>query len=215
MSELAERDRVAKRGWAAPGGFHDFLVRLLKIALPAGVGVLLAYLLLAPLGKQKDASFLLDKSKVAAAHERLKMESAQYRGLDDKGRAFTLNAGTAVQPSSKQPIVNIGDMSARIQLNDGPALLKADRGRYNMDTQKVDVVGPLTMTAADGYKLETSNVNIDMNTHRLAGNSGVKGQMRLGSFSAGQMDVDMRQRRVTLSGRARLHIVQGGLRKKK
>ena len=35
MSELADRERVAKRGWAAPGGAHDGLIKLLKIVLPA------------------------------------------------------------------------------------------------------------------------------------------------------------------------------------
>ena len=36
MSELAEKDRVVKRSWAAPGGMHDFLIRAMKILLPAG-----------------------------------------------------------------------------------------------------------------------------------------------------------------------------------
>jgi lipopolysaccharide export system protein LptC len=36
--------------------------------------------------------------------------------------------------------------------------------------------------------------------------------MPLGHFSADQMHVDMPSRRVVLTGRARLHIVQGALR---
>src|SRR3954447_20679896 len=106
MSELAERERVVKRGWAAPGGFHDFLIRLMKFGLPAAVGLLLAYLLLSPLGKDKEASFLLDKKKVGVAHERLKMEAAQYRGLDNQGRPFTVDAAKAVQATSSVPIVD-------------------------------------------------------------------------------------------------------------
>jgi lipopolysaccharide export system protein LptC len=215
MSELAQRERVVKRGWAAPGGFHDFLVKLLKIGLPAGVGVLIAYLLVSPLGKDKEGSFLLDKKKVDVAHERLKMEAAQYRGLDDRGRAFTVDAGKAVQATSKVPIVDINGMSAQIQLNDGPAMLKADHARYHMDAQKVDVVGPILVTAADGYRLETRNVSVDLNSHKLAGRQGVQGKMPLGTFSAGTMAVDLRNRQVQLGGRAHLHIAQGGLRGRK
>ena len=34
----------------------------------------------------------------------------------------------------------------------------------------------------------------------------------LGTFTAGQMHVDLPNRRVVLTGRPRLHIVQGGIR---
>jgi lipopolysaccharide export system protein LptC len=40
----------------------------------------------------------------------------------------------------------------------------------------------------------------------------VEGQMPLGSFAAGQLHANLPDRTVVLSGRARLHIVQGGLR---
>src|SRR5688572_31674050 len=45
----------------------------------------------------------------------------------------------AVQEKSSVPVVDIGGMAARIQLKEGPATITADKARYNMDTQKVDV----------------------------------------------------------------------------
>ncbi|MBV8687437.1 MAG: LPS export ABC transporter periplasmic protein LptC [Alphaproteobacteria bacterium] len=215
MADAAERDRVVKRSWAAPGGFHDILVRLLKVGLPIAVGGLLAYLLLSPLGKDKEASFLLDKKKVDTAHERMKMEAAQYRGLDNQGRPFTVDAARAVQATSTVPIVDIDGMAARIQLKDGPATVEAERARYHMDKQTADVVGPILVTGANGYRLETRNVNVDLNSHRLSGAGGVEGKMPLGSFTAGTMAVDLRNRQVNLGQRAHLHIVQGGLRGKR
>ena len=212
MSEAADRERVAKRSWARPGGFHDWLVRILKIALPAGVGALLAYMLLSPLSEKKEVSFLLDKNKVETAKERLRVEKAQYRGIDDRGRPFVIDAETAVQPSSAEPLVHIDGMAARIQLEEGPAVLRAERGRYDMNAQTVDVLGPILFTAADGYRLETRDVAIDLNTRSLSGSNGVEGVMPLGRFSAQRMEVDLPSRTVVLTGRARLHINQGGLR---
>ncbi|WP_447410739.1 hypothetical protein, partial [Clostridium perfringens] len=75
-------------------------------------------------------SFVLDKNKVEVAHERMKLQSATYRGLDDKGQAFRLDAGSAVQQSSSVPIVQINRMAADLQLTDGPATLRADKGNY-------------------------------------------------------------------------------------
>jgi lipopolysaccharide export system protein LptC len=212
MSELAEDRRRARRGWAAPGGLHDWLMRFLKVVLPAGVGLLLAYLLLSPLSKEKEISFLLDKNKVDVARERLKMQAAEYRGLDNEGRPFTIQAAQAVQAKSSVPIVDIGGMAAQIQLDEGPATITADRARYNIETQKVDVLGPILFTAADGYRLETRDVDLDLNRHVAVSGGGVEGRMRLGRFTAGGMTVDLPQRRVVLTGRPRLHIEQGGLR---
>jgi len=213
-ADAARRDRIVKRSWARPGGFHDVLVRLLKILLPIAVGGLIAYLLLSPLGKDREGSFLLDKNKVDVAHERMKMEAAQYRGLDSQGRPFSVDAAKAVQATSRVPIVDISGMAARIQLKEGPGLMQADRARYHMDQQKVDVLGPILVTTGDGYRLETRDVNVDLNKHQLTGSNGVEGKMPLGEFTAGTMAADLPARRVTLGGRAHLHIVQGGLKGK-
>jgi lipopolysaccharide export system protein LptC len=210
---MSDAPASAKRsGWARPGGAHDWLVRGLKVLLPAAVGVLLAYLFLSPLSKNREISFLLDKNKVDVAKERLKVQQAEYRGQDNKGRPFTIEAERALQPSSADPVVQIEGMAANIQLEDGPAALTAANGRYNMDAQQVDVLGPILFTAADGYRLETRDVAVDLNKSRMASGNGVEGKMPLGRFTAGKMEVDLPSRTVVLTGRARLHIVQGALR---
>ena len=201
-----------KRSWARPGGAHDVIVRILKIVLPVCVGLLLAYVLLSPLSKTKEVSFLLDKNKVDVAKERMKVQSAQYRGLDNKGRPFTVTADRALQPSSTDPVVQISGMSAEIALAEGPGRVTADRGRYNLDTQKVDVLGPIDVTGPEGYRLQTRDVTMDFNSKKVSGQNGVEGRMPLGRFTAGRMDADLHERTVRLSGRARLHIEQGALR---
>jgi lipopolysaccharide export system protein LptC len=212
MSEAAVKERVRKQGWAAPGGLHDFLVRLLKVLLPTAIGVLLAYLALAPLQKGRDISFILDKNKVDVARERMRVQSARYRGQDNKGRAFTIDASSAVQATSQDPIVDILGMSAEIGLDSGPATLRADKGRYDMEAQKVDIVGPILLTGADGYRLQTRDVAVDLNVQKLESRGSVEGTMPLGRFSANKLEADLPQKKVVLTGRARLHIKQGAIR---
>jgi lipopolysaccharide export system protein LptC len=67
-----------------------------------------------------DVSFVLDKNKVDVAPERLRIDAAEYRGADDKGRPFKLHAGSAVQRSSAEPIVQLNDLSAEIRSTTGP-----------------------------------------------------------------------------------------------
>jgi len=211
MSELAERERVVRRGWAAPGGAHDHLIRIMKIALPAAIGVVLAFLAFSPLEEKQEVSFILDKDKVEHAEERMRVESAQYRGQDSRGRPFVLNARSALQQSSAVPVVDVSDMSAQILLDEGPARLRAPRARYDMERDRVDVLGPILFTAADGYSVGTRDVVIDLRERTLASRGPVDGRMPLGRFSADRMQFDLPGRRAVLTGRARLHIVQGGV----
>jgi len=212
MSELAEKERRVKRGWAIPGGAHDRLVKVLKIGLPALTGVVLAFLFFAPLEDKQEVSFLLNKNQVQTAPERLRVAAAEYRGQDNQGRPFVLSARSAVQRTSAVPIVEISDMNARIQLQNGPAQINAGQGRYNMDTDHVAVVGPIQFTAADGYRMATNDVDVDLRNSTMTSRGAVAGNIPLGQFSAGQLHANLPDRTVVLSGRARLHIPQGGLR---
>jgi lipopolysaccharide export system protein LptC len=68
------------------------------------------------------------------------------------------------------------------------------------------------VTGPEGYKLDTSNVSIDLKQRQVTGSGGVQGQMRLGQFTAGRMTADLSNRTVTLDQGARLKIVQGAVR---
>ena len=212
MSEAADRSRDYRQRWAVPGSNHDRVVRLLRIGLPMGIGALFAFLSIAPLTIAGEMSFLLDKNKVEVARERLRVTEALYRGEDAKGQAFALRAGSAVQATSREPIVRLEDLSASLAMREGPALLRADRARYDMDAEQVAVVGPVTYQSADGYRLATRDVNIDLKSRTLASEGAVEGRMPLGTFSGGRISADLPARIVRLTGRARLHIVQGAAR---
>jgi lipopolysaccharide export system protein LptC len=212
MSEAATRERVVKQRWAEPGSAHDRLVRWFKVGLPSAVGVLIAVLALAPLGKHGDVSFILDKKKVDSAPERMRVEEARYTGTDDKGQQFTMTAGRALQRSSNTPLVDIDGMFARLNLDQGPLLIAADQGRYNLDTQQVAVVGPINVNGADGWHLQTRDVLVDLKQRKLASRGPAEGQMRLGQFRANQIRADLGTHTVVLDGGARLKIVQGAVR---
>ncbi len=212
MSELAEQDRRVKRRWAKPGSSHDKLVRTLKYGLPVLAGLLLAFLALVPLEERKEVSFLVDKSKIEQAGERLKVEAAQYRGQDEEGRPFVLDARSAIQASSADPVVEIADMKARLEMADGPAEITAGRARFNPDENKVDVIGEVLITGANGYRLLTSDVLVDLRDRSLRSRGAVEGQIPLGNFSADRLQGDLPERTVVLEGNARLRIEQGAIK---
>ena len=212
MSEAAVRKRSSKQRWAVPGSAHDRLVRWTKIALPSAAGSLIAILMLAPLDQREDVSFILDKNKVDSAEERMRVEAARYVGSDNKGHRFEIRAQRAIQRSSDVPLVDINGVTARVLLPAGPVSLAANRGRYDIDTHRIAIDGPVSLAGPDGYRLSTSNVLVDMKARKLQSAGRVSGSMRLGTFEADRLRADLGERTVSLNGGVRLKIVQGAVR---
>ena len=212
MSKAARRERTARQIWAAPGSRHDRIVATARVALPMAVGVLAAFLVMAPLTSTGDVSFVLDKNKVEVAKERMRLQSARYRGQDAKGQPFELDAGSAVQRSSAEPIVRMNDLSAGIRLSDGPARLVAPSGRYDMDTELMKVDGPIAFQAAGGYRLDAGAATVDLQNRKLESQGAVTGTVPQGTFRGDKMRADLESRTVTLDGNARLRIVPRGNR---
>ncbi|WP_447728067.1 LPS export ABC transporter periplasmic protein LptC [Sphingomonas koreensis] len=206
MSEIALQERSRRKHWARPGGSHDHIVRTLLLILPAGIGVLGAFLVMAPLFMGGDVSFVLDKNKVDVASERLRIQSARYRGADAKGQPFVLTAGSAIQKSSAEPVVQLNNLAAGIRLTDGPAEVRAERGRYDMETEQVAIDGPIAFRSSDGYQLDTRDSTIDLKTRKLTGTGRIDGRTPLGSFSGDSMTADLDKRTVRIEGNARLRI---------
>ncbi|MDO6413271.1 LPS export ABC transporter periplasmic protein LptC [Sphingomonas sp. BIUV-7] len=208
MSLLASERRAQRRDWAIAGGRHDVQMAILRVALPAAVGIIAAFLALAPLTVGRDISFVLSKKGVDVAPERMRVSHAVYRGRDGKNQPFILTAASAVQQSSRDPILRLQTLHARIGLTDGPADVTAPRGRYDMNTDRIAVDGPVRYDGAGGYRVDTRDVLVDMRTRLLKSRGPVDGKMPLGTFAADRMQANMETKVVDLVGHARLHIVQ-------
>lgn len=212
MTQAADQMRNTRQAFAAPGSSLDRIVRVLAVGLPALVGVIAAMMLITPLSPRGEISFLLDRNKVAIADDRLRVDNAMYRGQDSNGRPFSLVAGEAVQQSNSVPLVEMQDMTARIVLAEGPAVLTAPRGVYDIDDEQVGIPGVVQFTAADGYEFLARNVTIDLPSRTMVGEGQVSGAIPAGTFSADAMRANLQTRVISLEGNAQLRMVPGRLR---
>jgi len=210
LSAQADAQRHERQHWAAPGGRHDRLVGLLKKVLPIVTALLTIVLAAAPFTHEVEVSFFLDKNKVDMAGERLKVVEALYRGEDSTGRPFSLRAGSAVQKSSRDPIVQLNDLEARLQLSTGGSLVTAQRAAYDMDKETVAVNGPVRFESANGYRMTTRDVDIRLNERTMRSRGAVEGRIPAGTFRADHVSADLEGRTITLQGGARLRIEQIG-----
>ena len=212
MTVEADVIQDRRRRFASPGGSHDRLVAFLSKALPAAIGLVVAVMVLSPLSPRGEIGFLLDRNEVAITNERIAVDTAMYRGKDSHGRAFRVLAGSAKQVSTDTPVVELEGLQALLEMEDGPARIAAPSGSYNYRSEQIAVDGPVVFSAADGYRMETRNVQIDLDAQVAVGAGGVSGSVPTGSFSAERIYADLRKRNVRLEGNARLRMVPGKLR---
>jgi lipopolysaccharide export system protein LptC len=142
----------------------------------------------------------------------MRVDVARYTGEDNGGRPFLIVAQSAIQRSSELPIVDIRGMMARLGLAEGPVTILANLAHYNIDEQMVRVAGPIRVNGPEGYRLDTSDVTVDLKQRQVTGSGQVQGRMKLGQFSAGRLQADLGTRTVVLDHGARLKIVQGAVR---
>lgn len=211
-TQEAKALRNKRQHFAAPGGSHDKLVAFLARALPMGVGLIAALMVITPLSPRGEVSFLLDRNSVAVIDERLSVDNAMYRGRDDLGRPFSIAAGEAVQRSSAEGLVRMEDLMAQLLLADGPARLSAPGGIYDIDAEVVSVDGTINIRTADGYAMTARGVSFDLDKRTMTGAGGVEGEVPAGSFSGDRMSADLDKRTITVQGNAKMRMVPGELR---
>jgi lipopolysaccharide export system protein LptC len=211
MSAQADLERNYRQRWALPGGRHDRLIRAMRVVLPSIIGLLVAILAFSPFTGQQELSFVLDKDEVNLSRERLRVVEALYRGEDSKGRPFSLRAGSAVQKTSAQPVLEMTSLSGRISLQDGPASIIAQRGSYDLGKETMRVTGPLAVESP-GYDMIASNVELSLKDQTMESFGPVSGRTKVGTFHAGRLRADLDTRVVRLDGGVRLRIDQNAIK---
>jgi len=211
MSAQADLERNYRQRWALPGGRHDRLIRAMRVVLPSIIGLLVAILAFSPFTGQQELSFVLNKDEVNLSRERLRVVEALYRGEDSKGRPFSLRAGSAVQKTSAQPVLDMTSLSGRILLQDGPASIIAQRGSYDLGKETMRVTGPLAVESP-GYDMVASNVELSLKDRTMQSFGPVSGRTKVGTFHAGRLRADLDTRIVRLDGGVRLRIEQNAIK---
>ena len=184
----------------------DRIVAVAKIGLPAAAVALLATIIVWPLTSAREFSFLLAKDKVAMSKERLRTETAVYRGETANGDPFIIRAAGAVQRSSAVPVIELDALTADVRLADGPAQVTAPGGRYEIDHDLLVVRGPVVMHSANGYSANADSVRVSMVDRTVITDRPVSGTVPLGTYRAGSLRADLDGKRVMLGGGTHFHI---------
>ncbi len=206
MSDLADREREARRRSMLPGGSRDAFVATAKWGFPVASTILFAILVVLPLSARQEFSFLLSKDSAARAGERMRMQAATYRGETSRGEAFEIMAESGVQKTSAVPVVVLTGLSARLDQEQGPATVTAPSGEFFIEQNRLIVNGPVVARSTSGYSLDGNAIEVDINNDRVSTASPVSGTLPMGKFQTNAFTADMQGRTVSMTGGVKLRI---------
>lgn len=203
-----------RRALALPGCQRERMMAAVARLLPGAAGAVVAVMVVTPLFPHNSVSFLLDRNKVAVTENRLQVQNAAYRGIDEKGRPFELSADNAVQKSASDATVRMNQLVGKLAMSDGPARIEAASGSFDMTHEQLTVPGDVHFLAAGGYDVRAHQVVFDVRQQTIHSTGAVQGLIPSGEFSANSMSAALDQHTVRLEGRARLRMTPGASTRK-
>jgi lipopolysaccharide export system protein LptC len=191
LSTLGSTPRAASR--FADAQRHRRRVKRLKIALPLlAAGCVAVVFISLVVNRKENVSFTDGKTPA------IEMTSPELQGVGENGKPYNVTAAQAVQ--TREGLIQLTDVHARIELEDGTMLIVAASGGVVPETGKGTVEGGVTIDLGGEYHFETSRADIDMKAGIVTGNEKVRVTSARGTIDAGGFRVEKSIKRVTFTG---------------
>ncbi|MAM95167.1 LPS export ABC transporter periplasmic protein LptC [Parvibaculum sp.] len=173
-------------------GRYSRFVALMKIALPLGAFVLLTVILFySGVFSGKDS---LDTAfrEIDTQPGDLRMVSPHVAGLTGDGAPYVITADNATQDPSQPNFVTFDNIQADVQADseENWLSLTASRGRYNSETQILDLTQKIDIFTTWGYEMHSNEATVDFERGTLLSETEVQGHGPLGTLRADRMSAD-------------------------
>jgi lipopolysaccharide export system protein LptC len=184
-----------------------FAIGLAKWVLP-----LIAMVLLASVALWPELQRMTNASRLAMAHvsgevEGGKLIDARYKGIDEKGRPYTVTAATAWQIDPER--IGMTMPKGDITLENGTWLmLTAKTGTYMQHLNQLDLLDEVTLYRDDGTTMHTHSASIDLKAGAAAGSEDVHVEGPFGTLDAKGFTVMDKGTAIDFPGPA--HVVLNG-----
>lgn len=139
-------------------------VRWMKIALPVAAVLLIGLIFLA--GDTREpvigASNAVDAAALGAG---LKLENPRFAGVTDNGEPFVVTAVSALPDGAMPDRVDLDRPSGELRMSDGRTLnVTSEAGQFYRISERLVLEGDVRLVTSDGYKVETAQVDIGLDT---------------------------------------------------
>jgi lipopolysaccharide export system protein LptC len=171
---------------------HSRAVRVLRIAVPAGVavGIIIITLItyLNPLRMLAKLPINLDNLVVSGT--KVTMEGPRLTGFTHDARAYELTADTAAQDMTKPDFVELRNIRAKVEMQDKSSInLSAVSGIYDSKGETLRLEQNILLNSSTGYQGRLSEAMIDIRKGNVVSEHPVEVKMLQGTLTANRLDI--------------------------
>jgi lipopolysaccharide export system protein LptC len=171
---------------------HSRLVRILRIAVPAGVAMGLTIVTLItyfnPLRMLAKLPINIDNLVVSGT--RVTMEQPHLSGFTSDARAYELTADTAAQDMTKPDIVELRNIRAKVELQDKSSMVvTAVTGIYDAKGETLKLDRDILLNSSTGYQGHLSEALIDIRKGNVVSEHPVEVKLLQGTLNANRLDI--------------------------
>ncbi len=186
---------------------YDRYVTLMQVGLTLVAAILAILIAFWPMINSDEMSFTLSYDDVITSDDVIRMKKPKYTGTDAIDRLFTVEASEGVQLNPNEPVVQLNDIAAEMELDAGRvANAYSDIGTYSLNNNQLTMAGDVHMHTTDGYAFKANEAIFDLNNKYVQSTKAVNGNGPLGAFSANGFYVDVDRKLVIFNGKVTLRI---------
>src|SRR5258708_5905485 len=171
---------------------HSRFVRVLRIAIPAGILAIVAVMVVATFFNpfRLIAAFPIDPGKISLSGTKIVMELPRLSGFTSDSRPYELTARAAAQDITKPDLLELKDISAQVELKDGQHVtIKAVNGVYDTKGELLKLNDHIVLISSSGYEGHLSEATVNVGTGHIVSESPVEVKLTNGWLNANRLEV--------------------------
>jgi lipopolysaccharide export system protein LptC len=191
-SDLLGRGRIDSARVFRRAMRHSRHVRILRIAVPACLAVLLAGLTLTtwldPMRLLKRLP--LDAGGLVISGTKITMASPKLTGYTRDQRWYEVTASAAAQDITKPDLVEMKDIRAKLEMQDKSTMnLSALDGLFDRKVGTLTLGRNIVLQSTSGLEIRLNNARIDTATGNIVSEQPVEVRMQQGVLNANRLEV--------------------------
>jgi len=171
---------------------HSRFVRFLRLAIPTTILAIVATLIVATFFNpfRLIAAFPIDPGKISLSGTKIVMELPRLNGFTTDSRPYELTARAAAQDITKPEILELSDISGRVELKDGQhVVIKSVNGVYDTKGELSKLNDHIILNSSSGYEGHLSEATVEVGSGHIVSESPVEVKLPNGVLNANRLEV--------------------------
>jgi lipopolysaccharide export system protein LptC len=186
--------RVSSEGHAAFRGAarHSRRVRFMRRAIPVGIGVAVAAIVLSSFFNPLRFVYKLpnDLGTLVVSGSKITMESPRLAGVTRDARAYEIQAKAAAQDIKKPNVVELKEIRAKVDMQDKTSVeMTAVDGNYDTKAELLTLGQKIILSSSTGYQGILTEAVVDIKKGRIVSEKPVEVKMLQGTLNANRLEV--------------------------